>query len=70
MTNAVGAQAVVQRAIASLPSRWGFEVGYGISYSMSEIVLQNKGGILTRLTATGGITVMDAQGNVLLQLGL
>jgi hypothetical protein len=60
-----GAFAVVQQATASL----GLSAGVATSFSDSMIVLQNVGGVVTTLTATGGITVVNAAGTVILQLG-
>jgi RHS repeat-associated protein len=64
-TTVEGAFDVVQQATASL----GLEVGVMTEFSAAGMVLQNVGGVITTLTATGGITIVNAAGLVILQLG-
>jgi RHS repeat-associated protein len=63
-TSLEGAYTVVSRATESL----GLETGIAVEFSATHMVLHNVGGVITRLTATGGITVI-ARGTTVLQLG-
>jgi hypothetical protein len=63
-TTIEGAWSVIHRATASL----GLETGIATEFSASGMVLQNVGGVITQITATGGITII-ARGATVLQLG-
>ena len=64
-TTLEGALSVVQQATSSL----GYEAGVATEFSQAGMVLQNAGGVVTTLTAAGGITIVNAAGVVVLQLG-
>jgi hypothetical protein len=64
-TTLEGAYVVVQQATAGL----GLEVGVVTEYSSSRMVLENVGGVVTTLTSAGGITIVNAAGVTVLQLG-